>query len=61
MNWLSRADVILLAITTYTAVVTLIRMMQRRRDQLVADVQRQVETHRKRARRTHDDQSRNAA
>jgi hypothetical protein len=51
MEWLSRADVILLAIATYVAVMTLVRMMQRRHDELVADVKRQVEAHRKRPKR----------
>jgi hypothetical protein len=61
MESLTRADVLLLAITAYVAVMTLVRMMQRRRDQVVADVQRQVEAHRKRARRNQNDQTRDAA
>jgi hypothetical protein len=61
MQWLSRTDVVLLAIAAYVAVMTLVRMMQRRRDQLVADVQRQVEAHRKRAKRAQDEQTRDAA
>jgi hypothetical protein len=45
------------------AVMALVRMMQRRRDELVADVQRQVEArrHRGRKRQDSDSQSRNAA
>jgi hypothetical protein len=46
MDWLSRSDVILLSIAVYVAVMTLVRLMRVRRDQLVADVQRQVESHR---------------
>lgn len=64
MQWMTRTDFILLAIATYIAVMTLVRMMRRRRDQLIADVQRQVEAHRKRAKRSrNDDESkpRNAA
>jgi hypothetical protein len=63
MEWITRADIILLAIAAYVAVMTLVRLMQRRRDQLVADVQRQVAAHRKRAKRTHenDEQHRDAA
>lgn len=61
MNWMTRADLLLLSIAAYMAVMTLVRMMQRRRDQVVADVQRQLAAHRKRARRTNDDQTRNAA
>jgi hypothetical protein len=61
MEWMTRADVLLLAIAAYVAVMTLVRMMQRRRDQVVADVQRQVEAHRKRAKRSSNDQTRGAA
>ena len=61
MQWLSRPDAILLGIAAYVAVMTLVRMMRRRRDQLVADVQRQVEAHRKRAKRSQDEQTRDAA
>jgi hypothetical protein len=56
MQLLSQADVILLCIAMYVAVMALVRLMQRRRDQLVADVQRQVEEHRKRAKRAHSDE-----
>ena len=47
MDWLSRSDAVLLLIAGYVAVVTLIRLMRRRRDEVVADVQRQVEAHRR--------------
>ena len=53
MQWLTRSDTILLGIAAYVAVMTLVRLMQRRRDELVADVQRQVEAHRRRDKRTH--------
>jgi hypothetical protein len=45
MDWLSRTDVVLLLIAAYVAVITLIRLMKRRHDEVVADVQRQVEAH----------------
>jgi len=61
MDWLTRVQGLLLVMAAYVAVTTLVRMMQRRRDQLIADVQRQVETHRKRARRPPNDQTHNAA
>jgi uncharacterized membrane protein len=48
MQWLTRSDTILLCIAAYIAVTALVRMMKRRRDQVVADVQRQVEAYRKR-------------
>jgi hypothetical protein len=47
MDWLSRTDAVLLSIAAYVAVMTLVRLMQRRRDELVADVQRQVAAHRR--------------
>ncbi len=52
MEWLGRTDVILLGIAAYVAVMTLVRLMKRRRDQLVADVQRQVDAQRKRQKHT---------
>jgi len=60
MDALGRSDIILLAIATYFAVMTLVRLMQRRRDHLVADVQRQVDA-RKRVKRNSDTGNRNAA
>jgi hypothetical protein len=47
MAWLSRTDFILLLIAAYVAVITLVRLMKRRHDEVVADVQRQVDTHRR--------------
>jgi hypothetical protein len=61
VEWMTRADVLLLCIAAYVAVMTLVRMMRRRRDQLVADVQRQVEAHRKRTKRSREGQARDAA
>jgi hypothetical protein len=43
---MSRADVILLTVAAYVAVMTLVRLMKARRDALVADVQRQVDARR---------------
>ena len=45
----------------FIAVMTLVRLMKRRRDQLVADVQRQVDAHRKRPKQSSDDETRKAA
>lgn len=61
MEALTRADVLLLAIAAYLAVMTLVRMMKRRRDDVVADVQRQLAEHRKRSRKTQLDRTRDAA
>jgi len=61
MEWMTRSDVILLAVAAYVAVMTLVRLMRRRRDELVVDVQRQVDARRKQSIRSHDDQNRGAA
>jgi hypothetical protein len=61
MQWLTRSDSILLGIAAYIAVMALVRLMQRRRDELVADVQRQIEAHRKRPKRSPAEQTRDAA
>jgi hypothetical protein len=52
MDWLSRSDIILLVFAAYVAVMTLVRLMQRRRDQLISEVQQQVDARRKRSKRT---------
>jgi hypothetical protein len=57
MDWLTRSDAILLVIAAYVAVMALVRLMQRRRDQLVAEVQQQVDGRRKRTKRTKADHS----
>jgi hypothetical protein len=46
MNWMSRSDIVLLAAAAYIAIMTLVRLMKARRDELVADVQRQVNARR---------------
>jgi hypothetical protein len=43
---MSRADMILLGIAAYIAVMSLVRLMKTRRDALVADVQKQVDARR---------------
>jgi uncharacterized membrane protein len=64
MEWISRSDMILLAIAAYVAVMALVRLMRRRRDKLVADVQRQMEAHRNHRKKRHhhaDHEKREAA
>jgi len=64
MEWMTRTDVILLAIAAYIAVMTLVRLMKRRHDEVVADVKRQVAAHRKREKKrkqSADDSTRGAA
>ncbi len=63
MDWLTRSDIILLAIAAYVAVMTLVRLMRQRRDVLVADVQKQFQAQRRAKRRQPEttDQDRDAA
>jgi len=48
MGWFDRWDFVVLLLVAYVAVMALVRMMARRRDQVSADVQRQLKAHRKR-------------
>jgi hypothetical protein len=63
MDWLTRSDIILLAVAAYVAVMTLVRLMRQRRDVLVADVQKQAQAQRRAKRRQQEtaDQDREAA
>ena len=51
MDWMSRSDVLLFGFAAYVAVMTLVRLMQRRREQLVADIERQIDARRKHAKK----------
>lgn len=42
MGWIDRWDIALLLIAGYVAVITLVRLMARRRDQNVAEVEKQM-------------------
>jgi hypothetical protein len=61
MEWMTRSEIVLLAIASYVAVMTLVRLMRRRRDELVADVQRQVHARRRRRRADDSVENRDAA
>jgi len=61
MEWMTRSDIVLLAIASYVAVMALVRLMRRRRDELVADVQRQVQQRRKKRRSDDSVESKDAA
>jgi hypothetical protein len=65
MEWMSRSNMLLLAIGAYVAVMALVRLMRRRRDELVADVQRQLDARRhqrgKKRRSVDESPSRDAA
>jgi hypothetical protein len=47
MEWMTRTDLMLLAVAAYVAIMVLVRLMKRRHDELVADVQRQISAHRR--------------
>ena len=47
MEWLGRWDIVLALIAGYVAVMAIVRLMARRRDQDVAEVERQMESIRK--------------
>jgi hypothetical protein len=62
MEWMTHWDVALMLVSAYVAVMTLVRMMARRRDQVVADVERQLQSHRKQPKgKAGDRKSRDAA
>ena len=44
MGWIDRWDIVLLLVAAYVAVMTMVRLMARRRDQDVAEVERQMES-----------------
>ena len=56
MDWQTRTDALLVLVAAYFAVMPLVRLMRRRRDELVADVQRQVEARRKMQRRAAEEE-----
>jgi len=47
MGWIDRWDIALALVAAYVAAMALVRLMVRRRDQDVADVERQMESIRK--------------
>ncbi len=49
MGWIGRWDVVLLLAAAYVAVMALVRLMARRRDRDIAEVEQQMESHRKQA------------
>lgn len=60
MGWIDRWDIALLLVAGYVAVMTLVRLMARRRDQNIAEVEKQMESlrnqsqHRKRGGKSRD-------
>jgi hypothetical protein len=45
---MSRLDLLLLAVTSYLAVITLVRLMRRRREGIIKDLTKEVELEQKR-------------
>jgi hypothetical protein len=54
MGWIDRWDVVLALGAGYVAVMTLVRLMARRRDQDVAEVERQMDSLRKQSKNKRD-------
>ncbi len=61
MDGMTHSDIFLLVIAAYVAVMTLVRLMKRRRDEVVADVQRQIHAHRRDKKRQPPGEKRDAA
>ena len=61
MGWIDRWDVVLALGAGYVAVMTLVRLMARRRDQDVAEVERQMDSLRKQSKNKRGSTNRDAA
>ena len=61
MGWIDRWDIALLLIAGYVAVMTLVRLMARRRDENVAEVEKQMESLRKQTKNRRGSKGRDAA
>jgi hypothetical protein len=61
MGWIDRWDIVLALVAAYVAVMAIVRLMARRRDQDVADVERQMESLRKKSKNKRDSKGRGAA
>ncbi len=61
MEWIDRWDIVLALVAGYVAVMAMVRVMLRRRDQDVAEVERQMDSLRKQAKNKRGSKSRDAA
>ena len=61
MGWIDRWDVVLALVAGYVAVMTLVRLMARRRDQDVAEVELQMDSLRKQSKNKRGSTNRDAA
>jgi len=64
MDWMTRTDAFLLAMAGFVAVMSLVRLMRKRHEEVVAGVRQQIAAHKKKPKKrssTGDDQKRGAA
>jgi hypothetical protein len=61
MGWIDRWDIVFLLVAAYVAVMAMVRLMARRRDQDVAEVERQMESFRKKSKNKRGSKGRDAA
>ena len=61
MEWIDRWDIVLALVAGYVGVMSLVRLMARRRDQDVAEVERQLNSLRKPAKNQRITKNRDAA
>lgn len=57
MDWLSGWNLLLLVVAAYIAVMTLVRLMRRRHEQLVAEIQQQIDARRQASSDVHGSKS----
>jgi hypothetical protein len=61
MGWIDRWDIVLALVAGYVGVMSLVRLMARRRDQDVAEVERQLNSLRKQSKNQRVTKNRDAA
>ena len=61
MGWIDRWDIVLALVAGYVGVMSLVRLMARRRDQDVAEVERQLNSLRKQSKNPRVTKNRDAA
>jgi hypothetical protein len=61
MELMNRWDIVILLVAGYVALITLVRLMTRRRDQDVAEVERQLESLRKQSKNKRGQKGRDVA
>ncbi len=61
MGWIDRWDIVFMLVAVYVAVMAMVRLMARRRDQDVAEVEQQMESLRKQSKNRRGSKGRDAA